>query len=56
MNCAKSKPVRFTKYEELHNLSSVTGIDMSKLLEKAWTCYKSSKEYATLVLFSKKGD
>lgn len=49
-----TKVVRFGKYDELKNIHDLTGIEMSKLLERAWEHYKGTKDYATLVLFSER--
>lgn len=45
------KPVRICFYDKLKKCSDMSGINMSKLLEIAWTHYEQSPEYAKRVLF-----
>ena len=44
-------------YDDIVKFKELTGISITKAIDKAWKNFKTTKEYAMLVLFSKdKGD
>lgn len=53
MEKQKAKAIRVSFATEVDNISMLTGIPRAVLLERAWKCYKASKDYAKLILFSK---